>query len=478
MALELKQNLKITQQLVLTPQLKQAIKLLQLSKLELLDTIHQQLLENPFLEEQDYEEGLEAEEDNFKQNEKEKLTVIKGTEKELYESAEWEEYLGLFSSTPREYKEKEVPEEVVSFEKFIASKPTLKSHLLWQLGLSKLSYREKEIGKVIIDYIDSSGYLASSIEEIAEITKASSDEVEKVLKAIQEFDPIGIGSRTVEECLLVQLKYLGKEDPKLKELIKNHLKDLERKNYKKIMETLGISKEKLKEYIEIIQSLDPKPGNNYSESEEYIYIVPDAYVFKYDDEFVIVLNDEDIPNLILNPYYVQKLSEVKDEEEKKFLQTKFKEALWFIKSLNQRQRTLYRVIESIVKFQREFFEKGVSHLKPLILKDVADDIGVHESTVSRITANKYISTPFGIFELKYFFTSSVSTDDGNQISSESVKMYIKTLIEQEDPKRPLTDQKIVELLKDKWQINIARRTVAKYREALGIPSSSKRKKIL
>ena len=470
MGLQLKPQIENTPEtvikLLLTPQLKQAIKLLQLSKAELLDTIYQQLLENPFLE------------DGSLSNEDEKITVIKLDEKDLYKNAEWEEYLGLFSSTPKDFKEKEVPEEVVSFETFTASKPTLKSHLLWQLGLSKLSEKEKEIGKVIINYINSSGYLTASIDEIAEIAKVSPSEVEKVLKIVQEFDPVGIGSRNLTECLLVQLKHLGYKDPLLFSLVKDHLQDLEKRNYKKIMESLNIDSNQLKHYIEIIQNLDPKPGNNYSEVEEQIYIVPDAYVFKYEDDFVIVLNDDDIPELFLNPYYVQKLEEAKDKKEKKFLEKKFKEAIWFIKSLNQRQRTLYTVIESIVKFQRDFFEKGITHLRPLILKNVADDIGVHESTVSRITTNKYISTPFGIFELKYFFTSSVSTDQGDQISSESVKMYIKKLIDEEDPKKPLTDQKIVELLKKRWQINIARRTVAKYREALGIPSSSKRKKIL
>ncbi len=481
MTLQLKQQLKVAQQLVVTPQLKQAIKLLQLSKLELVGTIQQQLLENPFLEEGEFiaEDEIDFEGTSTEYKDKDqRISAVKVTEKELLRNAEWEEYLGIFSSSPKEYRGKEIPEEVVSFEVFTASKPTLKSHLLWQLGLSDLGEKEKKIGRVIIDYINSNGYLTASIEEIAEITKTDIKDVEQTLKVIQGFDPIGIGSRSIEECLLIQLKHLGKVDSALIALVKNHLKDLENKNYKKILGELNITIDELKGYLEIIQGLDPKPGNHYGEVEEQVYIVPDAYVFKYKDEFVIILNDEDVPNLFVNSYYVQKLSEVSNEKEKIFLQKKLKEALWFIKSLNQRQRTLYKVIESIVRFQMDFFEKGISHLKPLILKEVADDIGVHESTVSRITTNKYVSTPFGIFELKFFFSSSISTENGKEISSESVKNIIKKLIEEEDSKKPLTDQKIVELLKDKWQINIARRTVAKYREALGIPSSNKRKKLI
>lgn len=473
MSLQLKQNLKLTQQLIMTPQLQQAIKLLQLSRLEMVQTIQQALQENPLLEEAQIEPPIEEGEGSL--DVQGYLSKLKIDEKTLLKSAEWEEYLGYFSSSSKMMREFEIPDEKSNLEAFCASKPTLESHLMWQLHLSDFSEEEIKVGEVIIKNINSSGYLESSVEEIAEICKKDVKYVENVLKKIQEFDPIGVGSRDLKECLLTQVKFLGKYDEYIKEIICNYLPLLEKKDYNTIAEKLNISLSQVLEYVEIIKNLDPKPGNNFSEGET-IYISPDAYVVKYENDFVIILNDEGFSNIKINDYYLS-LLENGNTKDREYIESKLKDALWLIKSINQRQKTLYKVIESIVKFQKEFFEKGVAYLKPLVLRDVAEDIEVHESTVSRLTTNKYVSTPHGIFELKYFFNSGVSTNDGGEISSESVKYFIKDLISQEDPQKPLSDQKIVELLKEKHNIDIARRTVAKYREAMGIPSSSKRKRL-
>lgn len=470
MSLQLRQNLKLVQQLIMTPQLQQAIKLLQLSKVELVQAVQQALLENPVLEERQVEEGDLAE---MITKEVEKISSLKGGEKDLLKNAEWDDYLGVFSSSSRQQFEREVPSEAVSFELFCSQKPSLTSHLTWQLCLSDFSEQEKEVGKAIIGNLDSRGYLQIDLEELSRNLACSMEQVESVLKRIQRFDPVGVGARSIEECLLVQVEFYGKSDPVLIDLISNHFHELERKKFQHLAKELGISQDKLKEYLEMIRGFDPYPGNSFG-GDEPVYISPDAYIYKYDNEFVIVLSDDDLPDLQLNPYYLEQ-EEKKEGTDKKFLQDKIKDALWLIKSLHQRQRTLYRVLESIVKFQRDFFEKGITHLKPLILKDVAEDVDVHESTVSRITTNKYVSTPQGLFELKFFFNTGLGMTDGSQMGAESVRAVIRKLITEENPKKPLSDKKIAELLEEKLKVKIARRTVAKYREAMCIPSSSKRK---
>lgn len=472
MALELRQQLKLSQQLVMTPQLQQAIRLLQLSRLELMETVQQEMLENPFLEESHSESAFEdSPSDERIGNENEAY------DRDLAKDASWEDYLGEFASTPKanERREFEAGEEISPLEARCAARPTLEGHLLWQLRLSTLTDRQKEIGEVIIGNLSSNGYLQADSAELAEIAHCEPEEVDAVLSRIQLMDPVGVAARDVKDCLKIQLKNLKYDrDPVLMELVESHLDDLEARRYKPLLRKFKLDMEDLQEYLAIIQSLDPMPGSSFGGGEPS-YVSPDVFVYKMGDEFVIALNDGDLPQLQLSD-----LAEIDtanaSEEEKKYFDDKIRSASWLIKSLYQRQRTLYKVTEAIVRHQREFFEKGVTHLQPLILKDIADDISMHESTISRITTNKYVATPHGVFELKFFFNSGLEMDNGSSVGSESVKALIKKFIAEEDPKNPLSDERIGELLKDHLKVNIARRTVAKYRTALDIPSSTRRKK--
>lgn len=457
----------------MTPQLQQAIKLLQLSRIELLETVQQELMENPFLEELAVDPHLDAQADEIrKQSEGDKEAY----DQEVARNADWEDYLGDFSSATRQssMRESESFEDEFSLEARYSLKPTLEGHLNWQLRLSRLTEKQKSIGEAIIGNLSSSGYMHASLEEIANVVPCSVSEAEETLKLVQRFDPVGVAARTPQECLLVQLAVLNYDrDPILVSLVTEHLEDLEAKRYKPILRKFKLTPEDLREYLDIIQSLDPMPGSSYSGGEP-TYVSPDVFVYRLDDEFIIVLNDDGLPQLHLSSVYEDSLQAAKDSD-KEYFQDKMRSASWLIKSLYQRQKTLYKVMESIVRFQKEFFLYGVSHLKPLILKDIADDISMHESTVSRITSNKYAATPYGIFELKFFFNSALSLDDGREVGSESVKALIKKYIAAEDPKDPLSDERIGEMLKEDLKVNIARRTVAKYRTALDIPSSSKRK---
>ncbi|MBF0481857.1 MAG: RNA polymerase factor sigma-54 [Desulfovibrionaceae bacterium] len=478
MALELRQQLKLSQQLVMTPQLQQAIKLLQLSRLELLETVQQELLENPMLEEIEDDKPVVELPETDANIEAVGDSGDTAMEKELIKSAEWDDYLGDFSSSPKldNARETEIPEEGMAFDARLASRPSLGGHISWQMRLSNFSIKDLEIGEVIIGNLDSSGYLQATSEEIASMAEAETGDVERVLHRIQRFDPVGVAARSPRECLLIQLEVFGHTDPVLIELVTNHLEDLEKKRYKPLAKKFKISLEELRGYLDILQTLDPMPGSSFA-SEDPIYVSPDVYVYKWGEDFAIVLNDDGVPKLALNPMYMDNFKGGTDKD-KDYLQDKMRSAVWLMKSLYQRQRTLFKVVESLVKFQRGFFEEGVARLKPLILKDVADDIGMHESTVSRITTSKYVATPHGIHELKFFFNSSLGKDDGDTVGSESVKDLIRRIIEAEDEKKPISDDAIAEMLKDKLQVNIARRTVAKYRTGLGIESSSKRRELL
>ncbi len=476
MALELRQQVKLTQQLVMTPQLQQAIKLLQLNQLELKETIKQEMESNPVLEESN--EGnldvgdvdLEAQEINSQQGD---IDEIDFSEEASFKVA-YENLAG--QQDFREYGEVET-KEPLSIESINAKPFNLYDHLMWQVHVSNFDKREEEIALYIVGNINKDGYLDISIEDIAKDMDVSIELVERVLSKIQEFDPTGVGARDLRECLSIQARYYGYDEQSIVfKIIQDHLHDIERNAYEEIAKTLGVPIDEALAAIEVIKNFDPKPGRVYSD-EVPQYIEPDIYVYKVGDEFVVTLNDEWIPRLRINAFYREVLEhpEKFPQSTREYIKKKLKSAIWLIKSIHQRQSTIYKVTKSIVKFQKEFLEKGIEYLRPLILRDVAEDVGLHESTISRVTTNKYVHTPQGTFELKFFFNSSIGRSDGRYVASETVKEKIRQIINAEDPLKPLSDQAIVEKLKEDG-IEIARRTVAKYREAMGIPSSSKRKK--
>ncbi len=461
----------------MTPQLQMAIKLLQLSRLELVDTIKQELEENPALEE--IQEAL-VEEQKTDQTDKdtkdESPAKEVAIEEKIQDDIDWSNYLDEYSSPGKINFESE-GRDTPKYEAFIASKESLSEHLLWQFLMTSPSRKDKKIGSLIIGNLNRDGYLEISVEEIARMSDADTKTVEKVLSLMQTFDPVGICARDLKECLLLQIKRLKIEDTLVKNIITDHLGHLEKRNYKTICKALKSSIENVIAAVNIIQGLEPKPGREFSD-ENPQYITPDIYVYKLENDFVVMLNDDGMPKLRVSSFYKKSISrgnKISGEAED-YIQDKLRSAAWLIKSIHQRQKTIYRVMESILKFQHDFFEKGISHLKPMVLRDVAQDIEMHESTISRVTTNKYAYTPQGIFELKYFFNSSIRRAHGGTIASASVQEKIRQIIAGEDPKNPFSDDKISKLLQES-QINIARRTVAKYREILKVLPSNRRKQI-
>ena len=478
MAIELRQQLKLTQQLIMTPQLQMAIKLLQLSRLELVEKIKQELEENPALEEtiesitpETTPEKKEDESETVEQTEE--VTF----EEKLNEDIDWSNYIEEYNSPGRMPVERE-GREAPRFDSFISKKESLSDHLLWQFLMISPDPVDEEIGSFIIGNLTKDGYLDVSLDEIAIQCEVTLEEVRNVLSTLQTFNPIGVCARDLSECLMIQIDHLGLGDNTiLTEIVQNHLNFLENKNYRAICKALKVRIDDVIAAVNVIKALEPKPGRQFSQSDVQ-YITPDIYVYKTEDDFVIVLNDDGLPKLQVNSYYKKAMSrgEKITDETKEYLQDKLRSAAWLIRSIHQRQKTIYRVMESILKFQRTFFEKGIAHLKPMVLRDVAEDIEMHESTISRVTTNKYAYTPQGIFELKYFFNSSIKRIHGEAIASASVQEKIRKIIEGEDPRKPYSDSKMAEMLKEQ-NIDIARRTVAKYREMLGVLSSNKRKQL-
>ncbi len=483
MALEIRQQLKLSQQLVMTPQLQQAIKLLQLSRMELMDVVREELEENPVLEEgQDSpEEKTAAEEELTAETPEEKapetLQEVEA-DRDGMSDIDWKTYLESYSLGGTTADSYEDDEDRPSYENLLTKKPSLADHLMWQLNLSRLESQEKAIASELIGNIDNDGYLHVTVEELATQAGCASEYVEQVLAAVQDFDPPGVASRNLQECLLKQVDQLGMSEDIVGVILRDHLDELENRRYQVIARCLQVTLDEVFAAAKFISGLDPRPGSQYGQ-EDVHYISPDIFVYKISDEYVVVLNDEGLPNLRINSFYRNALSGAASVDEKagEYIQEKLRGALWLIKSIHQRQRTIYRVTKSIVKFQHDFFERGVAHLKPLVLRDVAEDIEMHESTVSRVTTNKYVQTPQGLFELKYFFNSGINTTGGgDSVASESVKSKIKEIVSAENQRKPYSDQKIVDLLHDQG-IDIARRTVTKYREMLGIGSSTQRKRL-
>src|SRR5438105_2843677 len=557
MALELKQTLRLSQQLVMTPQLQQAIKLLQLSRLELVDLIRTEMEQNPLLEEP--AEGAEAELDEAPAEltstlnesiEASELLPDKPPEREndakqqadgevQRADIDWEQYLDNYQTQHTAPSGGGMSaEDLPNYQDTLTRAEGLTEHLMEQLRMAGLMSEEERIGALIIGNLNRDGYLVMDPDaeptvpallhdvEVPAVLAESTDEdaahtaekalkaaakaaaaaraargeadplislaldagvsaacAEKVLHIIQRFDPIGCASRDLRECLLVQARWFlsegeGKDDPDadlLPAIIAAHLKNVETKKYQAIAKDLHVPLEEVVEAIKLLSRLDPKPGRGYS-ADEPQYITPDVYIHKIGDQYVTVLNDDGLSKLRISQHYRNALKNGASPQSKEYIQEKLRSAVWLIRSIHQRQRTIVKVTDSIIKFQREFLDKGIAHLKPLILRDVAEDIGMHESTVSRVTTNKYVHTPQGIYELKFFFNSSIArANGGDDIASEAVKNQIKQIVSGEPGDKPYSDQKIVEILRSQ-NVEIARRTVAKYREVLGILPSSKRKR--
>jgi len=490
MAIELKPHLKLSQQLVMTPQLQQAIKLLQLSRMELADLVREEMMENPILEDsvetaqEKPKVDVEAQEEAKIAGETELPPPDASVPEETKEikadgssvgEIDWDSYLENYASAPPLPASGGGGEELPSLEATLSKGTSLFDHLVWQLKLSSFSEAEDLLAMEIIGNLDPDGYLKEPPwEELVADSSLDAEQAEVVLRRIQEFDPVGVAARSLEECLLVQARVAGIDDEDIVvAIIKHHMANLEKRNFAGIAKELKESAEEVVEAVKIIMTFDPKPGRLYTTDEPH-YITPDVYVHKIGDKYFVVPNDDGMPKLKISSFYRSALAA--SPKAREYIQDKLRSAQWLIRSIQQRQRTIVRVTESIIKFQREFFDRGIAYLKPLILRDVAEDIGMHESTISRVTTHKYVQTPQGLFELKYFFNSGISRTDGDNIASESVKSKIKQLVSQEDSRHPLSDQKLVELLREQ-NIDIARRTVAKYREQLGILSSSKRKQV-
>ncbi|MCD6533591.1 MAG: RNA polymerase factor sigma-54 [Deltaproteobacteria bacterium] len=487
MSISLSQNIRLiqTQQLALTPQLQQAIKLLQLNQVELLEMVNQEMVTNPVLEEA-VDKGLEELEHTERQQvDSDERALRDGMDsenrpetREALKEVDWQPYFeqrGISGSARSGFDSDERP----SWDYNLTKPATLIDHLLWQLQLTPLfSERELDIGEAIIYSIDEDGYLETTIDELSARLGCEPEETESVLARIQQLDPVGVAARSLEECLLCQMVHLGIDSELNRKIVEEHLSQLKTKNYRKIARQIQVDEEKVRTAVKLIMTLDPKPGARY-QPDSTRAVVPEVFVYKSDGRFVVSLNEDRLPRLAVNSYYQEIASQRREPNNltRNYLTEKIRAAQWLIKSIEQRQKTIYKVMVSIVKFQSDFFARGVHYLKPLVLRDVADDIEMHESTVSRVTQGKYVQTPHGVFELKYFFNSSINQGTGD-IASASVKQKIAEYINRENPTEPLSDDAIVKLLAKDHEIKIARRTVAKYRNQLGILASSQRKKIL
>jgi RNA polymerase sigma-54 factor len=485
MALEIRQVQKLAQQLVMTPQLQQAIKLLQLSRIELQEMVTTELQENPTLEEvpasevEAAEQATQESQQGGSEQVEEPVLNREPSTVDKIGTLDWQEYLDTHSNSMHSSLTAEAMSEEgegpPSWENTLTKKTSLEDHLIWQLRLSKITEREENIGLYIIGNLNENGYLAMALEDVCSATGATLEETEAVLKRILFFDPVGVAARDLRECLLAQLESLGLADSLAARIVADHLGLLESKRYEKLARELGVGIDEIADAAHVIASLEPKPSRGF-EQDEIRTVLPDVFVEKVGDDYVIYLNDDGVPRLRVSSLYRRMVGQEGEAEEqaRQYLQEKVRAATWLIKSIQQRQQTLFRVTQSIFKFQRDFLDHGVCQLRPMVLRDVAEDIHMHESTVSRATANKYVYTPQGLYELKFFFQSGIKGGNGEDVASETVKEKIRGIIAAEDPQKPYSDQHIAAMLSDS-SIEIARRTVAKYREAMGILPSSKRR---
>jgi RNA polymerase sigma-54 factor len=479
MALEQKLSLRLSQRLVMTPSLQQAIKLLQMSKLELEEVLTQEMVENPLLEEEQ-EEAPGPEEAREAAAEAPAPTPATAEaaatpEKDSFEEIDFDSYFEDYLDSaynPRQYEQSEA----VPLENTLSSPPGLQEYLSWQLSMSDAPAPVREIATYLIGNIDEDGYLRVTRDEVRAAGFANEEETEAALALVRSFDPPGICASDLPDCLMLQIRAIGIENPLIEKIITEHWPEFLNRQFAPLARTLGVGMSQLQAVVEIIKNLEPKPGRKYS-TERTIYVEPDVAVRKIGDEYVIQLNEDGLPKLRISAAYRRMLrggNGAIGEEAATYLKDKMRSAVWLIKSLDQRQRTIYKVADSIVRHQRAFLDNGIEHLRPLVLRDVANDIGMHESTVSRVVSNKYIHTPRGIFPMKYFFHSGIDSSTGDDVSSLSIKSKIARIIGDEDTRRPHSDARIMQRLRAEG-IQIARRTVAKYREELRIPSSSQRK---
>lgn len=481
MAQKMSLSLKQSQNLMMTPQLQQAIKLLTLSHMEMTSVIAKEMIENPMLEEaggESTKQELEARNLDTKEKHSEDFS---GPEliHNKNDNFDWDKYVENYNSTSSTPYTKEVrsKDDAPNYENMVSRGENLQEHLEWQLRMENLTEEEWKFALSIIHNLNDEGYLDENLEELLAISQLDREDALELLHMIQQLDPVGCATTSLKECLLVQARALDEPAPLVEILIKNHLDDLIKKDFAKIEKEVGVSLQKIKDAEYILHNFNPKPGRLIS-SEETQYVVPDIYIKDIGGELVVRLNNEGVPTLRVSNLYKGLINQAnKNDETSEYVQDKLRSALWLIKSIENRQKTIEKVAHAIIRYQPEFFKKGAVALKPMILKDIANEIGVHESTVSRVTTNKFVHTPIGIYELKFFFNAGIGGKNGGiDIAGESLKLKIKELIDNEDRKRPLSDQKIADIL-SKSDIKVARRTVAKYREGLNILPSSKRKNV-
>ncbi len=490
-------QVKLQQKLILTPSLQQAIKLLPMSTLELADMLQQEITENPLLEEELEQQRTEATTEPANDaNDSTSDAASEGTTEAQAPDAKVDaepepdaktddslseiDYESFFSDYLDEgYRPRtshEVPD-LPPIENTLSTTNSLADHLDWQLRMVTVEAKIAEIGEAIIGNIDGHGYLQASIEELCKMGPYEQKHVEDALAMVQAFDPVGVGARDLKECLLIQLCRLEVGNTPVETMVNEHLDHLQNHRFNEIAKAMRLPLEEVIHHCEIIRRLDPQPGSKFT-TEKSFYVTPDVYVVKVDGKYEIVLNEDRLPQLRISPIY-RRMLENKSEENhstREYVKEKLRSALWLIKSVDQRQKTIYKVANSIVRQQQDFLDNGVEHLKPMVLRDVAIDIGMHESTVSRVVANKYIHTPQGVFDMKYFFHSGIASIGGDNVSSVTIKRRIKKIVDEENPKKPLSDSKIVKILEDEGLV-LARRTIAKYREELRIPPSNQRKNL-